>query len=119
MLGRTNSASQFSFRSTKKGKPLKEGTKKAVIDMNKLYQMKQEKVSAWTMKMLVDVISNSGLSTISSSIDESDYYGNNEQVDKEITNEMEAIAAAYHIYRNVSQPGSKYIDEQDLWEIHA
>ncbi|KAK1370626.1 Mechanosensitive ion channel protein [Heracleum sosnowskyi] len=114
MLGRTNSASQFSFRSTKKGKPLKEGTKKAVIDMNKLYQMKQEKVSAWTMKMLVDVISNSGLSTISSSLDESDYYGNNEQVDKEITNEMEAFAAAYHIYRNVSQPGSKYIDEQDL-----
>lgn len=107
MLGRTNSASQFSFRSTKKGKPLKEGTKKAVIDMNKLYQMKQEKVSAWTMKMLVDVISNSGLSTISSSLDESDYYGNNEQVDKEITNEMEAIAAAYHIYRNVAQPGSK------------
>ncbi|XP_063946845.1 mechanosensitive ion channel protein 10 isoform X2 [Daucus carota subsp. sativus] len=113
MLGRTNS-SQFSFRSTKKGKPSKEGSKKAVIDINKLYQMKQEKVSAWTMKMLVDVISNSGLSTISDSLDESDYYGNNEQVDKEITNEMEAIAAAYHIYRNVAQPGSKYIDELDL-----
>ncbi|KAK4422192.1 Mechanosensitive ion channel protein 10 [Sesamum alatum] len=115
MLGKTNSnVSQFSFRVTKKGKEGKEKKEKEVIDINKLHQMKQEKVSAWTMKMLVDMISNSGLTTISNAIDESVYDGGNEQADKEITNEEEAIAAAYHIFRNVAQPGCKYIDEYDL-----
>ncbi|KAL2235985.1 mechanosensitive ion channel protein 10 [Sesamum indicum] len=115
MLGKTNSnVSQFSFRVTKKGKEGKEKKEKEVIDINKLHQMKQEKVSAWTMKMLVDVISNSGLTTLSNAIDESVYDGGNEQADKEITNEEEAIAAAYHIFRNVAQPGCKYIDEYDL-----
>lgn len=104
-LGRTNSnVSQFSFRVTKKDKEGKEKKEKEVIDINKLHQMKQEKVSAWTMKMLVDVISNSGLTTISNALDESVYNGGNEQADKEITNEEEAIAAAYHIFRNVAQP---------------
>ncbi|CAN4076730.1 unnamed protein product [Withania somnifera] len=88
MLGRSSSAaSQFSF---------------------------PRKVSAWTMKMLVDVISNSGLSTISGSFGENDYDVGCEQADKEINNEEEAIAAAYHIFRNVAPPGSKYIDEYDL-----
>lgn len=114
MLGRTNSnVTQFSFRVSKKGKDGKEKKEKEVIDMNKLHQMKQEKVSAWTIKMLVDVISNSGLTTLSNVIDESAYEGN-EQTDKEITNEEEAIAAAYHIFWNVAPPGSKYIDELDL-----
>ncbi|KAL2487059.1 Mechanosensitive ion channel protein 10 [Abeliophyllum distichum] len=115
MLGKTNSnVSQFSFRVMKKGKEGKEKKEKEVIDINKLHQMKQEKVSAWTMKMLVEVISNSGLTTLSSAIDETVYDGGNEQADKEITNEEEAIAAAYHIFRNVAQPGSNYIDELDL-----
>ncbi|KAL0372215.1 UNVERIFIED_CONTAM: Mechanosensitive ion channel protein 10 [Sesamum calycinum] len=115
MLGKTNSnVSQFSFRVTKKGKEGKEKKEKEVIDINKLHQMKQEKVSAWTMKMLVDVISNSGLTTLSNAIDESVYDGGNEQADKEITNEEEAIAAAYHIFRNVAQPG--YYDESMLKE---
>ncbi|KAK2994018.1 hypothetical protein RJ640_018775 [Escallonia rubra] len=111
MLARTESTSQLSFRSRKKAK---EGKAKEVIDMDKLHQMKREKVSAWTMKMLVDVISNTGLSTLSNSLDESNYEGGAEQADKEITNEMEAIAAAYHIFRNVALPGNKYIDELDL-----
>ncbi|XP_051151357.1 mechanosensitive ion channel protein 10-like [Andrographis paniculata] len=88
--------------------------KEEVIDMNKLHRMKQDKVSAWTMKMLVDAISNSGLTTLSNVIDESAYDRGNEQKDKEITNEEEAIAAAYHIFRNVSQPGCRYIDAMDL-----
>ncbi|KAM7493508.1 hypothetical protein LguiB_028117 [Lonicera macranthoides] len=112
MLGRTNSVSQLSFQSRKKGKEKKKKTE--VIDMNKLYQMKQEKVSAWTMKMLVDVISTSGLSTISNALEETEYDRGSEQTDKEITSEMEAIAAAYHIFRNVAQPGCKFIDELDL-----
>lgn len=115
MFGRTTSTvSQFSFRSKKKGKDGNEKKEKAVIDINKLHQMKREKVSAWTMKMLVDVISNSGLTTISGALDESFYEVGNEQSDKEITNEEEAIAAAYHIFRNIAQPGCKYIDEMDL-----
>ncbi|XP_057776325.1 mechanosensitive ion channel protein 10-like [Salvia miltiorrhiza] len=115
LLGRASSnVSQFSFRVTKKDKEGKEKKEKEVIDINKLHQMKQEKVSAWTMKMLVDVISNSGLTTISNALDESVYNGGNEQTDKEITNEEEAIAAAYHIFRNVAQPGCTYIDEYDM-----
>ncbi|KAK4401249.1 Mechanosensitive ion channel protein 9 [Sesamum angolense] len=47
------------------------------------------------------------LTTLSNAIDESVYDGGNEQADKEITNEEEAIAAAYHIFRNVAQPGCK------------
>ncbi|KAL8503823.1 hypothetical protein ACS0TY_022520 [Phlomoides rotata] len=106
MVGKTNSnASQFSFRVTKKGKEGKEKKEKEVIDINKLHQMKQEKVSAWTIKMLVDVISNTGLTTLSNVIDESVYDEGNEQPDKEITTEEEAIVAAYHIFRNIAQPG--------------
>ncbi|KAL0311831.1 UNVERIFIED_CONTAM: Mechanosensitive ion channel protein 10 [Sesamum radiatum] len=114
VLGRTNSnISKLSY-AVKKEKEGKEKREKAVIDINKLHRMKQDKVSAWTMKMLVDMISNSGLTTLSNSIDESLYDGGNEQTDKEITNEEEAIAAAYHIFRNVAQPGCNYIDELDL-----
>ena len=99
MVQRANSTSHLSFRIKLTGK---DGKQKEVVDMNKLYKMKQEKVSAWTMKVLVDAISTSGLSTISNALDESFYHGGGEQTDKEITNEMEAIAAAYHIFKNVA-----------------
>lgn len=114
VMGKTSSnVSRLSSFITKKGKEKKE-KKKKVIDMNKLHQMKQDKVSAWTMKMLVDAISSSGLTTLSSEIDEGNYDGCNEQTDKEITNEEEAIAAAYHIFRNVAKPGCLHIHELDL-----
>ncbi|CAL0327147.1 unnamed protein product [Lupinus luteus] len=114
-VGGSQSIGQFSFRSTTS----KGTTKKEVIDMATLHRMKQEKVSAWTMKILVDAVMNSGLSTISNSLDESFYDGGTEQIDKEISNEMEAIAAAYHIFRNVacstiSKSCYTYIDEYDL-----
>lgn len=96
--------SRLSSSVSEKGKDGKEKKAKKVIDINKLHQMRQGKVSAWTMKKLVDAISNSGLTTLSNDIDEGDYYGGNEQTDKEITNEEEAIAAAYHIFRNVAKP---------------
>ncbi|KAL2346588.1 hypothetical protein Fmac_000588 [Flemingia macrophylla] len=105
------SLGHFSFRSTHS----RGATKKETIDIAKLHQMKQEKVSAWTMKVLVDAMTNSGLSTISSALDESfDDGENEEQTDKEITNEMEATAAAYYIFRNVASPGCTYIDEDEL-----
>ncbi|OIW14951.1 hypothetical protein TanjilG_30670 [Lupinus angustifolius] len=114
-VGGSQSIGQCSFRSTTS----KGATKKEVIDMATLHRMKQEKVSAWTMKILVDAVMNSGLSTISNSLDESFYDGGTEQIDKEISNEMEAIAAAYHIFRNVanstiSKSCYMYIDEYDL-----
>ncbi|XP_065851010.1 mechanosensitive ion channel protein 10 [Euphorbia lathyris] len=109
-VGKSASTGQLSVRKTKKGK----GTKEVkVIDMGMLHKMKQEKVSAWTMKVLVDAVTNSGLSTLSNALDES-VDGGAGQTDTEITNEMEAIAAAYQIFRNVAKPGSKYIDEEDL-----
>ena len=56
---RSPSMGQLSFGSTNgKGKE-----KKKVIDMTKLYKMKQEKVSAWTMKILINVVTSSRLST--------------------------------------------------------
>ncbi|KAL4590174.1 hypothetical protein LXL04_003098 [Taraxacum kok-saghyz] len=112
-VGTSTSKSQFSLQVKRKGKDTK--AKKEVIDVSKLHQMKREKVSAWTMKMLVDTISNSGLSTFSGELEESAYYGPGvESTDKEITSEMEAIAAAYHIFRNVAPHGFTYIEDIDL-----
>ncbi|KAF5748352.1 mechanosensitive ion channel protein 10 [Tripterygium wilfordii] len=110
-VGKTPSTGQLSFSATAKGKGSKE---KKLIDMGKVHKMKQEKVSAWTMKELVDAVTNSGLSTISSTLEDSANDGEGEQTDKEITNENEAIAAAFKIFRNVAHPGSKYIEEDDL-----
>jgi hypothetical protein len=101
-VGGSQSISHFSFRSTTS----KGSTKKEVIDMAKLHRMKQEKVSSWTMKILVDAVMNSRLATISNSLDETFYDADNEQTDKEITNEMEATAAAYYVFRNVAASAS-------------
>lgn len=109
-VGAVASTGQLSFRSTKTPKGAEAPD---VIDVNKLNKMKQEKVSAWTMKGLVNVIRTSGLSTISNTIDQI-YSEHDEQKDKEITSEWEAKAAAYRIFRNVAKPNSKYIDEDDL-----
>ncbi|XP_027354947.1 mechanosensitive ion channel protein 10 [Abrus precatorius] len=109
-VGASQSVGHFSFRSTDG----RGGTKKKAIDIAKLHRMKREKVSAWTMKILVDAVTNSGLSTISNALDESFEDGENDQTDKEITNEMEAIAAAYYIFMNVASPGCTYIDEDEL-----
>ncbi|KAG9457379.1 hypothetical protein H6P81_001887 [Aristolochia fimbriata] len=107
----SRSAVQLSFRSTKKGKG---GEEQETIDVAKLQKMKQEKVSALTMKRLVNIITSSGLWTISNTLDESVYEDRNEQKDMEITSEWEAKAAAYQIFRNVAKPGRKHIDEEDL-----
>lgn len=100
-VGRSPSSGRFSFRSTNaKGNKVKK--KEVNIDVAKLHKMKQDKVSTWTMKILVDAVTNSRLSTISNVLDETFYNGGIEQTDNEITNEMEAIAAAFHIFRNVA-----------------
>ncbi|KAJ0981186.1 hypothetical protein J5N97_009441 [Dioscorea zingiberensis] len=110
-IGKPKSTGQLSLRNMGKGKK-KAGEEQAVIDVGKLQKMSQEKVSAWTMKGLISVIRNSGLTTISNTIDET--FNETEQRDREITNEWEAKSAAYQIFKNVAKPGYKYIEEEDL-----
>ncbi|XWS70074.1 hypothetical protein CRYUN_Cryun03dG0017800 [Craigia yunnanensis] len=109
-VGSSTSTGQLSFKNLRKDKG---GEKQEMIDVDMLKKMKQEKISAWTMKGLINVISGSGLSTIANYIDDVDDE-ENEQKDKEITSEWEAKAAAYRIFKNVAKPGSKYIEEEDL-----
>ncbi|KAI6682150.1 hypothetical protein NL676_036031 [Syzygium grande] len=92
MVGREPSVGQFDFRTMRKGETRKE---KKVIDVGK-------------------ILRNTGLSTVWNVLDESVDDGGVEQVDKEITNKMEAMAAAYHIFRNIAQAGCNYFDEEDL-----
>ncbi|PNX91944.1 mechanosensitive ion channel protein 10-like, partial [Trifolium pratense] len=109
-VGKSSSNGRLSFKTNKKkGKKEQE----QVIDVDKLKKMKQGKVSAWTMKGLINVIRSSGLSTISYT-PESIYEEVSDNNDNEIRSEWEAKAAAYRIFRNVAKPGSKYIDKEDL-----
>ncbi|KAL0545480.1 hypothetical protein IC582_015365 [Cucumis melo] len=83
---------------------------KKLIDMGKIHQLQREKVSAWTMKVLVEAVSSSAMS-ISQILDES-YYNVG---DGEIDHEMEiASVVASKILRNVALPGKKFIQEEDL-----
>ncbi|KAI5445546.1 mechanosensitive ion channel protein 10 [Lathyrus oleraceus] len=115
MVGKSSSSGRLSFKMLVRDNE-KKGTKEQVIDVEKLKKMKQKKVSAWTMKGLVDVIKSSGLSTISYT-PESIYEEESDQKDNEITSEWEAKAAAYRIFRNVAKPGSKYIEKEDLLQF--
>ena len=101
-VGSTASIGQLSFRNMKE----KAEAKEEVIDVDKLKKMKQEKISAWTMKGLINVIRSFGLSTISNSLDSYDD-DDNEQKDEEITSEWQAKATAYQIFNNVAKSGNK------------
>ncbi|RVW44024.1 Mechanosensitive ion channel protein 10 [Vitis vinifera] len=111
MVGRGNSP-QLSFRSEMKQKG---GKKEEVVDVGKLYKIDQEKVSAWTMKGLIDVIRGSRLTTISNVLDDSVDDEGGEHKDKEIANEWEARTTAVQIFENVAKSDPKYIHEKDLW----
>jgi mechanosensitive ion channel protein 4/5/6/7/8/9/10 len=103
-VGPTRSSGQLSFRNTGKNKTKGED-EQAVIDVSKLHKMSQEKVSAWTMKGLINVIRSSHLSTLSDEIE--NFEDGGEQKDKEINSEWEAKAAAFRIFKNVAKPGYK------------
>ncbi|XP_021901987.1 mechanosensitive ion channel protein 10-like [Carica papaya] len=103
-LGRTNS--QLSFRNDKT-------KKQEMVDVEKLNKSNQQKISAWDMKGLVDIVSGSGLYTLSHSLD-SVHAEEEDQKDEKINSEREAKAAAYRIFRNVAKPDSRYIEEDDL-----
>ncbi|KMT13416.1 hypothetical protein BVRB_4g083710 [Beta vulgaris subsp. vulgaris] len=86
-----------------------------VVDWEKLHQMKKEKVPSWTMNLLVEVISNSGLSTMSSILNKDVVEGQVALDDDEITCEEAAIAAAVEIFYNVvGDKIEQYIDKGDL-----
>ncbi|XP_075512866.1 mechanosensitive ion channel protein 10-like [Primulina tabacum] len=99
---------QLSFNSAKNGKQ----EKGEVINVDKLYKIRREKVSAWTMGGLIKVINSSGLTTVSELIDDSLEEEHGEP--KEITSEVGARAAAKRIFRNVAKYGHKYIEQDDL-----
>ncbi|KAK8566724.1 hypothetical protein V6N13_002413 [Hibiscus sabdariffa] len=106
---------QLIVSNAKKGK---EPKTKRLIDMGKVHRLKREKVSAWHMKVLVDAITNSGLSTVSNTLEESACDEGCEQEDNEITNEEEARFVAHQIFAHVAHHDSdrnrNYIDEDDL-----
>ncbi|KAF3511746.1 hypothetical protein F2Q69_00000486 [Brassica cretica] len=112
-VGREPGTGHLSFASVVKKGEVKE---KKVIDMGKVHKMKREKVSAWTMRVLMEAVRTSGLSTISDTLDQTAAFGDGkEKGDRgEITSEMEALAAAYHVFRNVAQPCFNFIEEEDL-----
>ncbi|KAL5728635.1 hypothetical protein ACHQM5_001699 [Ranunculus cassubicifolius] len=102
---------RLSIRSTRKGDIEQES-----IDVNKLHKMKQEKVSAWTMKGLVNVVTTSGLSTISNEMDQ--YQDETGEQKDEITSEWEAEEAAKKIFKNVTilraDAKPRFIEVEDL-----
>ncbi|XP_042002027.1 mechanosensitive ion channel protein 10-like isoform X1 [Salvia splendens] len=83
-----------------------------VINVDKLYKIKREKVSAWTMGGLMNVIRNSDLLTMSDILDESVEQGGGGTV--MITTEVEARAAANAIFKRVAKQGHKFIEEDDI-----
>ncbi|KAJ3695568.1 hypothetical protein LUZ60_000945 [Juncus effusus] len=99
---------RLSFRKTGKNKTKEE---QVTIDLSKLQKLNQGKVSAWTMKGLINVISTSGLSTLTNEMESFEEDGTEK---KEIDSEHEAKAAAYRIFKNVAKPWHKYIEERDL-----
>ncbi|KAK6251591.1 Mechanosensitive ion channel MscS - like 5 [Theobroma cacao] len=79
------------------------------IDMEKLRELSMERpASAWSVKRLVSYVMSSGLSTISTTVDD---FG---KAESEITSEWEARNTAQRIFKNVAKPGYKYIEEEDL-----
>ncbi|XP_057766854.1 mechanosensitive ion channel protein 10-like isoform X2 [Salvia miltiorrhiza] len=108
------SSGRLSFNKAGKQQEQKEKEKgEQVINVDKLYKIKREKVSAWTMGGLMNVIRNSDFLTISEILDESaEEEASGGQ--KVITSEVEARRAANTIFKRVAKRGHKYIEEDDI-----
>ncbi|KAJ7943941.1 Mechanosensitive ion channel protein [Quillaja saponaria] len=82
------------------------------IDMEDLRKLSMESTaSAWSVKRLVNHVMSSGLTTISSAVVD---FGN---AQSEIGSEWEARSCAQRIFKNVTKPGAKYIEEEDLMKF--
>ncbi|KAH9618051.1 hypothetical protein KSS87_019556, partial [Heliosperma pusillum] len=86
---------------------------KKIVDWTKIHQMKKEKIPSWTMKLLVDVLTNSGLSTMSDMLNE----GGVELNDHDITSEEVAIATAVRIFNNVIKDKNKNESQVEFHEL--
>ncbi|KAL3532675.1 hypothetical protein ACH5RR_006196 [Cinchona calisaya] len=106
----SKNSGRLSFKYLMKAKQKEQGDE--VVNVDKLYNLKREKISSFTMGGLVQVIRTSGLSTISDVLDRSDEDEEVEQ--KEITSEVEARAAAKKIFKHAAKSGNQYIEEGDL-----
>ncbi|OWM83230.1 hypothetical protein CDL15_Pgr012711 [Punica granatum] len=79
------------------------------IDMERLKKLSlQQRASARSVRQLVSYIRQSGLSTISRTVDDFS------KAESEINSEWKAWSCAQQIFKNVAKPGAKYIEEEDL-----
>lgn len=79
------------------------------VDMERLRRLSRARVSAGSVRRLVGHVMRTGLTTVSRTVDELVKAG-----ESDIGDEMEAMAAAQRIFRNVAGPANKYINEDDL-----
>ncbi|XP_062098459.1 mechanosensitive ion channel protein 10-like [Humulus lupulus] len=85
------------------------GSGRRRLDMDMLRKLsRQRRATAWSVRRLVSHVRSSGLSTISTMVDD---FGNTES---EITSEWEARNCAKRIFKHVAKTGAKYIEENDL-----
>ncbi|KAM6543774.1 hypothetical protein CsatB_008221 [Cannabis sativa] len=86
-----------------------DGSGRRRIDMDMLRKLsRQRRATAWSVRRLVTHVMSSGLSTISTMVDD---FGTTES---EITSEWEARNSAKRIFKHVAKTGAKYIEEGDL-----
>jgi hypothetical protein len=72
--------------------------------MEKLRKLSmQKKISAWSVKGLINYVRSTRLSTISNTVDG---FG---KASSEINSEWEARSCARRIFKNVAKPGAKYV----------
>ncbi|WCJ27708.1 Mechanosensitive ion channel family protein [Euphorbia peplus] len=79
------------------------------VDMERLRKLStRRRATAWSVKRLVSHIMSSGLSTISTTVDD---FGDGKS---EIGSEWEARSCAQRIFKHVAKPTAKYIEEEDM-----
>jgi hypothetical protein len=77
------------------------------ICVQHLYKMNQQNVSAWNMKRLIDMVRQTGIMTLTHTVDNSSQAEESEGIDTEIRSEWQAKAAAKQIFKNVARQGLK------------
>ncbi|KAL9230490.1 hypothetical protein vseg_005832 [Gypsophila vaccaria] len=108
-------ANKITRQDTGVGQAASSTEEKKGVNWSKLHHMKKERTPSWTMKLLVDVVTNSGLSSMSDMLNEGVVEGGVELDDNEITSEEAAIAKAVSTFNNVNGDKNKsYIDRTDL-----
>lgn len=97
---------RFSRASSKR----EQGQEEGGISIDHLHRLNQKNVSAWNMKMLMNIVRKGVLSTLDENLDA----GIEDDSALQIRSEKEAKAAAKRIFNNVARPGSRYIHLEDV-----